>query len=300
VVVRVTDNGTPSLSSTNAFTLIVAEANVAPTFITAFSRSIFENAKFSSQLIARDSDLPAQSLSYALVSGPRGLTVSESGLMEWTPGEDQGPSTNRVVLRVTDSAAAALSATATLTLTVREANAAPVFPSTNYTVAAQGRLSVVLAATDSDLPAQVLTYGLTRGPAGLTVSTNGLLQWTPPATLANTTNVVSVSVRDGVATVTSTLRIIVGPVGSGTGSEAKVAQRARLSLQVQPDQSVVLRAVGPAGARYEVESTSSLGVEWQVVEPVGVVETRGEEEPVEVPLPTEEAGGFRQFRLRKL
>jgi len=300
VVVRVTDNGTPVLGSTNAFTLIVSEANSAPTFINAFSRSIFENAKFSSQLIARDADLPAQKLSFALVSGPKGLTVSETGLMEWTPGEDQGPSTNRVVVRVTDSAAAALSTTATLTLTVREANAAPVFPSTSYTVAAQSRLSVTLSATDSDLPAQVLTYGLAKGPAGLTVSTNGLLQWTPPANFANTTNLVTVSVSDGVATVVTTLRILVGPVGSGAGSESKVAQRAGLSLQVRPDQSLVLRAVGPAGGRYQLESTSLLGVQWEAVESVDVIETRGEEEPVEVPLPADEDAGFRQFRLRKL
>ena len=159
---------------------------------------------------------------------------------------------------------------------------------------------MALVATDSDLPAQVLTYSLTKGPAGLTVSTNGLLQWAPPASFANTTNLVTVSVRDGVVGVTTTLRILVGPVGSGTGSEAKVAQRARLSLQVQPDQSLVLRAVGPAGARYQLESTSLLGVEWESVQAVGVIETQGEEEPVDVPLPADEAGGFRQFRLRRL
>ncbi|MFM7553762.1 MAG: Ig-like domain-containing protein, partial [Verrucomicrobiota bacterium] len=174
------------------------------------------------------------------------------------------------------------------------------FPSTNYTVAAQSRLAVALVATDADLPAQVLSYSLVRGPAGLTVSTNGLLEWTPPASAANTTNVVSVAVRDGVTSVTTTVRILVRPVGSGAGSEAKVAQRARLSLQVQPDQSLVLRAVGPVGARYQVESTSLLGVEWQAVKSLGVIETQGDEEPVDVPLPADEAGGFRQFRLRKL
>jgi hypothetical protein len=300
VVVRVSDNGTPALSTTSSFTIFVTEANTAPAFINPFGRLLSENTKMTSQLVARDIDLPAQRLTYTLVSGPVGMTVSESGLLEWTPGEDQGPSTNKVVVRVTDDAPTSASATATFQVTVREANTAPVFPSTSYTVAAQSRLSVALAATDSDLPAQVLTYSLAKGPAGLTVSTNGLLQWTPPASLANTTNLVTVSVRDGVATVTTTLRIVVGPVGSGTGSEAKVAQRAGLSLQVRPDQSLVLRAVGPAGGRYQLESTSLLGVEWEALESVGVIETQGEEEPVEVPLPVDEAGGFRQFRLRKL
>jgi len=299
VVVRVSDNGTPSLSITNEFTLFVSEANQAPTFVNAFSRSIFENAKLSTTLIARDADLPAQRLTFSLVSGPQGLTVTEGGLLEWTPTEEQGPSTNRVVVRVTDDASSPLSTTATLTLTVREANAAPVFPATNVTVAAQSRLSLALRATDPDIPVQALTYRLDRGPAGLTVSTNGLLEWTPPASFANTTNVVTVTVRDGVASVSSTVRILVRPVGSTGGSEGKAGPKVLLSLQVQPDQSLVLRVVGPIGGRYRVESTTLLGVDWRTEASIGVIETLGDEEPVVVPLPTDAAGEFRQFRLRK-
>jgi hypothetical protein len=33
IAVRVTDNGTPSLSTTNVFTILVAEANTAPTLV---------------------------------------------------------------------------------------------------------------------------------------------------------------------------------------------------------------------------------------------------------------------------
>jgi hypothetical protein len=300
VVVRVTDNGVPSLSTTNMFTLFVSEANQPPTIINAFGRSIFENAKMSTRLVARDADLPAQKLFFTLVSGPQGLTLTEDGLMEWTPTEEQGPSTNRVEVRLMDDAQTPLSVTASFMVMVREANAPPVFPATNVSIAAQSRLVLPLVATDPDIPVQTLAYRLDRGPAGLTVSTNGLLEWTPPANLVNTTNIATVSVRDGTITVTSTVTILVRPVGSGAGSEdGKAGPRALLSLQLQPDRSMVLKVVGPVGARYRVESTSLLGAEWRTEESLDVIQTLGETEPVVVPLPTDAAGQSRQFRLRR-
>jgi hypothetical protein len=140
---------------------------------------------------------------------------------------------------------------------------------------------------------------LERGPAGLTVSTNGLLEWTPAATFANTTNVVTVSVTDSVSRVQATFRVFVRPAGSGSGSETKAIQRTYLSLVVQPDQSLSLKVVGPEGGRFRVESTTLLGVEWQSEEAIGEIETLGEDVPVIVPIPVEGSGEFRQFRLKK-
>jgi hypothetical protein len=298
VTVRVSDTGSPVLMSTTSFSLIVSEANSAPTLVNAFGRSIFENLKLSSQLIARDSDLPAQKLSFELVSGPRGMTLSTGGLLEWTPSEDQGPSTNTVVIRVSDDALSPATTRVTFVVTVRESNASPVFMGTNLTVAAQGRVSVALQASDSDLPAQRLTYRLETGPAGLTVSTNGLLEWTPTAIFANTTNLVRVAVSDSVVQVQGIVRIMVGPVGSGTGSEAKVAARTSLALEVRPDQSLILRVLGPKGARFQVESSAGLGSGWSLVPSIGTIETLGDDLPVLVPIASgEQPGDFRQFRL---
>jgi hypothetical protein len=297
VTVRVSDNGSPALSSTASFSLFVSEANTAPTLVNAFSRSMFENVKLSSQLIARDSDLPAQKLSFELVTGPRGMTLSSSGLLEWTPSEDQGPSTNTVVIRVSDDAPSPAIVRATFVVTVRESNASPIFPSTNLTVAAQSRLVAALQASDGDLPAQILSYRLEGGPAGLTVSTNGLLEWTPAVGSANTTNIVRVSVSDSLVRVQTTVRIVVGPVGSGSGSEAKGGSRTLLSMQIEPDKSLVLRIVGPDGARFRVESSSGLLGDWKPVLSIGDIETTGEESPVLVPVPEDDRGGFRQFRL---
>ena len=299
IAVRVTDNGTPSLSTTNSFTILVAEANTAPTLVNAYNRFILESVGLNFPLIGRDADLPAQKLTYTLVSGPKGLTMSDAGVIAWSPTEEQGPSTNTVVVKVTDSAASPLSTTASFVVTVRESNATPVFPLTNLTVVAQSKLSVALKATDADIPVQILSYRLERGPEGLKVSTNGLLEWTPASALANTTNIVTVSVSDTVTRIQTTFRVIVRPVGSGPGSEAKAIQRTYLALVVQPDQTLSLKVVGPAGGRFRVESTTLLGVEWQTVDSIGEIQTLGEDEPVVVPVPVEGDGDFRQFRLKK-
>ena len=299
VTVRVTDNGSPSFSTTNTFVIYVTEANTAPTFSSIYNRSFLESSTLNLPLVGRDPDLPAQKLTFTLVSGPKGLTMTDSGVIAWKPTEDQGPSTNRIVVKVTDNASIPLSTTTNFVLIVNEANTAPVFAVSNLTVAALGKLSVALTATDADIPVQTLSYRLESGPQGLTVSPNGLLEWTPAANLALTTNVVKASVSDGLSRIQTTFRIIVRAVGSGPGSETKASQRTSLSLVVEPNQSLALKVAGPEGGRFRVESSSLIGAEWSPVEGVGEIETLGQDAPVVVPIPSEGADEFRQFRLKK-
>ena len=45
----------------------------------------------SMQLTATDTDVPAQTLTYSITSGPEGLVVDPStGMITWTPTEVQG------------------------------------------------------------------------------------------------------------------------------------------------------------------------------------------------------------------
>src|SRR5256886_2034227 len=76
---------------------------------------------------ATDADIPANSLTFALVSSPAGMTINPAtGAISWTPTEAQGPSTNIVSVSVTDNGVPALSVTNTFTVTVNEVNLAPV------------------------------------------------------------------------------------------------------------------------------------------------------------------------------
>jgi len=92
---------------------------------------------------------------------------------------------------------AQLSATNSFTVTVNEVNVAPVLtlpPNTN--IAAQVSWSAMATATDSDIPANPLTFGLVSGPAGLTVATNGIINWTPTGAQGSSNYTVTISVTD--------------------------------------------------------------------------------------------------------
>jgi hypothetical protein len=71
-------------------------------------------------------------------------------------------------------------------------------------------LTLQLSATDSDLPAQTLTFGLVSGPAGAVVNSTGLFTWTPPVTGVASTQTVTVKVTDnGVPPATSNKSFLV-------------------------------------------------------------------------------------------
>jgi hypothetical protein len=197
VSVRVLDNGSPSLSATNSFLVTVQEVNTAPVLAAVNEQAMDEQQPLSFTLSATDSDLPSQSLSFALVSGPPRLTVSSAGHCAWTPTEDQGPSTNTVLVKVTDDGTPPLSATNSFTIVVNEVNSAPVLPAQfDRTVNALESLKVTNTAADPDLPLNVLTYQLLNAPTGVAIDTNGIITWTPAAARAPSTNTLTTVVTD--------------------------------------------------------------------------------------------------------
>lgn len=110
----------------------------------------------------------------------------------------------------------------TATLTVLPPNTAPVFGSnigsTNINVGVS--LSVANTATDSDSPAQTLTYSLLAGPSGAAVdSGTGNFTWRPTTAQADTTNTVSVVVTDNGTpnlNATNTFTVRVNPLPAPT------------------------------------------------------------------------------------
>jgi hypothetical protein len=200
VSVRVTDNGSPSISSTQSFTIFVLETNTSPVLNPISNTNVTELNTLNVALVAADSDVPTNTLSFALVSGPAGASVNaNSGLFNWAPTEAQGPSTNVITVRVTDSGSPSLSATQSFTVVVIETNAAPVLGSINDQTATPGtQLSVQATATDSDIPTNSLTYSLVAGaPTGVVINpSTGLLTWTPAANQSPSTNLVTVRVTD--------------------------------------------------------------------------------------------------------
>ena len=84
------------------FEIVVQERNTPPTLAPVGTRRVSEGQRLSFQIRATDADLPAQALTYRLVSGPVGLSVTTNGVLSWLPTFEQGPSTNRVRVSASD------------------------------------------------------------------------------------------------------------------------------------------------------------------------------------------------------
>ena len=92
----------------------------APQISSVSNQTVDEGIPLTVTLAGSDADVPAQTLSYALVSGPAGMTVTPGGFVSWTPTETQGGATLTVQVKVTDNGVPPLSATESFQVTVRD------------------------------------------------------------------------------------------------------------------------------------------------------------------------------------
>jgi hypothetical protein len=231
ITVRVTDNGSPPMSATASFSLIATDVtNLAPSLADIPIKTVDEASPLTFQIAATDPD-PTDTLTYTLDAGaPVGASINATtGIFIWTPTEAQGPATYTISVSVTDNGSPVLSATKSFQVIVNEVNQAPVLATvSDQQVSSGGTLSLLLSATDADLPANQLTYSLVSGPAGLTVSSNGTVNWPVPGSQLEGTNTVTVKVTDNGVNLpnlsdSKSFRVIVPPME--TGMEGDVAPR---------------------------------------------------------------------------
>src|SRR6185436_3018532 len=73
-----------------------------------------------------DSDVPANTLTFSLIAPPGGMSINPTtGLIQWVPAENQGPSTNLITVVVTDDGVSPLSTTNSFTVFVSAPDLAP-------------------------------------------------------------------------------------------------------------------------------------------------------------------------------
>src|SRR5439155_1473495 len=167
-----------------------------------------------------DADLPANTLTFTLVSAPTGVNLNpSSGVLTWTPTEAQGPSTNLITVRVTDNGAPPSSDTRSFTVNVNELNSAPVLTvPMDQTVTELSTLTVTNTAIDADLPANTLTFTLLSAPTVVNLHpSTGVLTWPSTALHRSSTNLITVRVTDNGAppsSDTSSFSVIVNEVNS--------------------------------------------------------------------------------------
>jgi hypothetical protein len=118
-------------------------------------------------------------------------------------------------------------------------------------------LNITNSATDSDVPAQTLTFSLLTSPTNAVIGTNsGVLTWRPLITQADTTNSFTVMVADnGTPSMSATQSFVVTVI--------PLAQPLISAITPVAGQ-MVLQVNGANGPDYQIQSSTDL-VNWSVV-----------------------------------
>jgi hypothetical protein len=252
------------LSATNAFTVIISPVHNGPVLADQTNRSVNELTLLTVTNTASDSDLPARSLVYSLISPPDGAVIDTNGVITWTPSEAQGPSTNLIQTVVADDGTPSLRATNSFAVVVYEVNSAPVLPpQPDQTVVGASTLIVTNTATDSDIPINHLTYQLVGSPTTAVIDTNGVITWTPAAEQVPSTNLFTTIVTDDGVPPLSATNFFTVFVQSTTITSPPLIQSFSLSNGIA---TVVWTAF--AGQNYRLQYQAVLGdTNWSDVSP---------------------------------
>jgi hypothetical protein len=191
ITVRVTDNGSPSMSDTKSFQVTVNEVNLPPVLSSVpASATIPEQAAYTFTATATDPDIPINTLTFSLQGTvPAGASIDpNTGVFTWTPTEAQGPGSYSFQVRVTDNGSPSLFDEKTIGITVTEGNLPPVLGGVpaGALVPVQTTYGFTATATDPDLPTNILTFSLQGTvPAGASInSSSGVFAWMPTAAQA--------------------------------------------------------------------------------------------------------------------
>ena len=201
ISVIVTDDGSPSLSVTQSFTVLVLETNSAPTLAGISNYTIFAGQLLTLINSATDEDLPTNTLTFSLENAPTNATINPTnGVFSWRPDSTQAPGTNEILVFVTDDGVPSLTTTQSFTVFVlTTTNLAPVLTAIPDQHIHAG-MTVVFTnfASDLGVPPNALTFSLDPGaPAGATLDpTNGIFIWPTSDADANTNHSVTVRVTD--------------------------------------------------------------------------------------------------------
>ncbi|KGJ98467.1 Ig-like domain-containing protein [Thalassotalea sp. ND16A] len=217
VIVNVADGtSTGALSVTQSFNIDVTPVNDQPVIVSTAVTVATEDIEYQYQLVANDPDSAASAFIYSLNSAPAGMGISSAGMITWTPLEGVLTS-GEVIVNVADgTSAGALSVTQSFNIDVTPVNDQPVIVSTAVTVATEDiEYQYQLAVNDPDTAASLLVYSFDSAAAEMSISTTGLITWTPLEGVL-TSGAVIVKVAEGnsagALSVTQTFTIDVTPV----------------------------------------------------------------------------------------
>ena len=250
-------------SDCETITVAVGEENAAPVLDPIGNKNVDELVQLSFTATAADEDLPPQTLTFGLVDGPAGASITNGGAFTWTPTEAQGPGSYPFDVCVNDGS---LDDCETITVTVNEVNVAPILATIgNKNVNELVQLSFTANAADTDIPVQPLTFSLSGEPIGASITAGGDFTWTPTEDQGPDSYPFDVCVSDGVAVDCETITVtvsdvdqapVLSPIGDQTIDElAELAFTAEAADADLPAQTLTFSLSGePAGAAIDPDT----------------------------------------------
>jgi uncharacterized delta-60 repeat protein len=200
--------------------------------------SAVNGAPYSYQLTVTNSD--NYPLSYSLTTAPAGMTISQSGNITWVPTTSQSGD-NPVTVQVSDRSLAA-PASQPFTITVSQYNV-PNITAIPAQTASEGVLFSYQVVAAAPLGG-TLTYSLSGAPAGMSISSSGLITWTPATGQGANGMPVTVRVQAGIISAnssTQTFNISAPFISSSPGTTP------RASVGVAYSYTVTSNAIGCTG-----------------------------------------------------
>jgi Right handed beta helix region/Putative Ig domain/Dockerin type I domain len=196
VTVRVTDNGTPVLSTAQSINIKVFPINIGPQLTVNPNQLVAEGTTLNFTATATDGNAK-DILTFTLIGAPSGATIdTATGVFSWTPTEAQGPNVYTVKVRVTDNGSPSLFDERDVQIAVGEINQAPILDPIAPKIFSEGsERQFAIFARDADLPANALRFELIGAPQGATIdAVTGIFSWNPseaqgPGTFSTTVRV---------------------------------------------------------------------------------------------------------------
>ncbi len=194
-------------TTTQAFTLTVNApvVNTAPV-ATADSASTNEDTSVIINVLANDQDASGDALSATVVTGPAHGTLvkNANGSFSYTPTKDWY-GTDSFTYLASDGKAS--SSAATVTITVKPLNDAPVASNASYTVKKDGSIKIALRSLASDVDGDTLTITLSNPAKGtLTKNADGTYTYKPNKGYTGNDSF-SYTVSDGKLTATGSISL---------------------------------------------------------------------------------------------
>ncbi|MBM7071844.1 hypothetical protein JQC92_07285 [Shewanella sp. 202IG2-18] len=192
--------------------------NAAPTITSLAPTTATEDIEYSYTLAVTDPDDDQSGLTFTLNNAPDGMSVSDTGIITWTPAEGILTS-GEVSVSVADGGEdGASAATESFMVTVTPVNDAPQITAEFSTAATEDILyqqQIAVSDSDDENNGTDIVFALVDAPEGMQVSETGLITWTATEGILSS-GVVTVEVRDGgedgVSVTTQALEITVTPV----------------------------------------------------------------------------------------